>query len=157
MPASKNASPPSSPSDATGSPISGYDHVDLRFRNRAAAREFFERGLGLELMGDAPDHTFLLFGDVVLGLHDTVDDASGHGTIDHLALRVDRFDGLREWLHLRGITPVREKRRTDSQSLFLEGPEGLQVELIHRLDPSQHGCESAPHRRPGLDRSTAQA
>lgn len=145
------ATPASGP---TRPPISGFDHIDLRFHDRAAAREFFERGLGMELMGDAPDHTFLLFGNVVLGLHDAKDGSTGPAGIDHLALRVDRFDGLREWLNARGVHPVREKQRPESRSLFLAGPEGLEVELIHRLDPTQHGCRSPPHRRPAVRRST---
>jgi catechol-2,3-dioxygenase len=134
--------------EEAGSPLEGFDHLDLKVRDRRAAQQFFEAGLGMEVIGDSADHTFLLFGDVVLGLHDAGSIAPGLSDIDHLALRVREFDGLRGWLQARGITPKGEKRREGSHSLFLDGPEGLQVELVHRAEPHRHHCRSAPaHRR----------
>ncbi|MCI4342289.1 MAG: VOC family protein, partial [Thermoplasmata archaeon] len=116
----------------------GYDHLDLFVRDRPAARQFFEKGLGMDLLGDGPEHTFLLFGDVVLGLHDQEGTGVGLGGIDHLALRVRQFDGLRERLVERGLVPTEEREREDSHSLFLAGPEGLQVELVYRPEPHRH-------------------
>jgi catechol-2,3-dioxygenase len=130
------------PSPATR--IIGFDHVDLRFRDRAAARQFFEEGLGMEVMGESDEHCFLLFGDVVLGLRDAAPGPSGLEAVHHIALRVSRFEGLREWLVAHGLSPARERSRDDSNSLFLAGPEGLEVELIHRPEPHRHECESAP-------------
>jgi catechol-2,3-dioxygenase len=138
--------------DGAETPLAGFDHLDVKVRDRKAAQKFFEEGLGMDVIGDSPDHTFLLFGDVVLGLHDATAEPAGLGAIDHVALRVRQFEGLREWLKSRGITPTGEKTRDDSQSLFLNGPEGLQVELIHRPEPHQHSCSSGPvHRRGKLN------
>ncbi|MCI4364050.1 MAG: VOC family protein [Thermoplasmata archaeon] len=120
----------------------GFDHLDLWVRDRAAARQFFEKGLGMEVMGVGEEHTFLLFGDVVLGLRDAQPGATSSSQVHHLALRVSQFDGLREQLLLRGLTPVREREREDSRSLYVEGPEGIEVELIHRPEPHHHECDS---------------
>ncbi len=63
-----------------GSPTSeidllGFDHVDLRVKNRAKMRRFFVDQLGMDVIGEGDDHTFLLFGDQVLGLHDAAPNA----------------------------------------------------------------------------------
>ena len=46
----------------------GFDHVDVRVKDRPKARRFFVEQLGMDVIGEGPDHTFLLFGDQVLGL-----------------------------------------------------------------------------------------
>ena len=72
----------------------GFDHVDLNVKDRDRARRFFVEQLGLDVLGEGPDHTFLLMGDQVLGLHDAKDGAGPVG-VNHLALRVSEWTGLR--------------------------------------------------------------
>ena len=117
--------------------ILGFDHVDLRVRNREKARRFFVEQLGLDPIGEGPDHTFLLFGDQVLGLRDAKPDES-LGGVDHIALRVADWTGLRNRVRRARIVVVREKERDDSRSLFLRGPDGLTIELVYRPDPDHH-------------------
>lgn len=124
----------------------GFDHVDLKVRHREKARHFFVDQLGMEVIGEGDDHTFLLFGDQVLGLHDAAPDAATDG-IDHLALRVGSWTGLKSRVRRARIDVVSEKERTDSRSLFLKGPDGLQVELVWRPDPHTHSCRHARVRR----------
>lgn len=93
----------------------------------------------MEVIGEGPDHTFLLFGDQVLGLHDAKEGAS-LGGIDHLALRVSEWTGLRNRIGRARVTITGEKEREDSRSLFLRGPEGLKIELVWRPDPEVHSC-----------------
>src|SRR5271155_2795068 len=50
--------------------ILGFDHVDLRVTNRPKIARFFAEQLGMDVIGEGPDHTYLLFGDQVLGLRD---------------------------------------------------------------------------------------
>jgi catechol 2,3-dioxygenase-like lactoylglutathione lyase family enzyme len=125
----------------------GFDHVDIRVRNRAKVRRFFVEQLGLEVLGDGADHSFLLLGDQVLGLRDLPKGARGSG-VDHIALRVAAWTGLRNRIRRARVEVLREKERDDSRSLFLKGPDGLQIELVWRPDPSQHGCTSPRHRPP---------
>ncbi|HEV2316623.1 MAG TPA: VOC family protein [Thermoplasmata archaeon] len=117
--------------------VTGIDHVDVYARDLVGARTFFERILGADVLGASEDHTFLLFGDQVVGLRR---DRSGTGSpgVHHLAPRVDRWEGLSESLRSRGAEIREEKTRDESRSKFLEGPEGLQLELIHRPDPGRH-------------------
>jgi catechol-2,3-dioxygenase len=117
----------------------GFDHVDLSVKDRERARRFFVEQLGLEVIGEGPDHTFLLLGDQVLGLHDAKD-GPGPSGIDHLALRVSEWTGLRSRVGRARVTITGEKERQDSRSLYLRGPEGLSIELVWRPDPSLHVC-----------------
>ncbi len=95
--------------------------------------------LGLEVLGEAPDHTYLLFGDQVLGLRDSAKGETPTG-IDHIALRVSDWTGLRNRVSRARVTITGEKEREDSRSLFLRGPEGLRIELVWRPDPHVHTC-----------------
>ena len=123
----------------------GFDHVDLTVRNRAKARHFFVEQLGMDVMGEGEDHTYLALGDQVLGLHDAPAGARPSG-IDHLALRVPSWTGLKSRIRRARIEVAGEKERDDSRSLFLKGPEGLRIELIWRPDPQGFGCRHPPER-----------
>ena len=118
--------------------LTGFDHVDLRLKDRVKARHFFVDQLGMDVIGEGPDHTFLLFGDQVLGLRDAGKGEKAAG-VDHLAFRVEEWTGLRNRLKRARIDVVSEKERDDSRSIYLKGPEGLQVELVYRPDPQSHG------------------
>jgi catechol-2,3-dioxygenase len=119
--------------------ITGFDHVDLRFQDRAKARRFFVEQMGLDVLGEGPDHTFLLFGDQVLGLRDAKK-GERPGGVDHLALRVDSWLGLRSRITRARIDVTAEKERDNSRSLYLKGPEGIRIELVYRPDPATHKC-----------------
>ncbi|HYA11225.1 MAG TPA: VOC family protein [Thermoplasmata archaeon] len=119
--------------------ILGFDHVDLNVKDRDRARRFFVEQLGMDVVGEGVDHTFLLFGDQVLGLHDAKD-GQGPSGVDHLALRVSEWTGLRSRIGRARVTITGEKERDDSRSLYLRGPEGLSIELVWRPDPHVHVC-----------------
>ena len=121
----------------------GFDHVDIRIKDRARARRFFVEQLGMDVIGEGPDHTFLLFGNQVLGLRDA-SDGPGPSGIDHIALRVSEWTGLRSRVGRARVVITGEKEREDSRSLFLRGPEGLRIELVWRPDPEVHTCRQAP-------------
>jgi catechol 2,3-dioxygenase-like lactoylglutathione lyase family enzyme len=121
----------------------GFDHVDVRVKDRPKARRFFVEQLGMDVIGEGPDHTFLLFGDQVLGLRDTPEGA-GPGGIDHIALRVSEWTGLKSRVGRARVVITGEKEREDSRSLFLRGPEGLRIELVWRPDPHTHNCSHGP-------------
>ena len=121
----------------------GFDHVDIRVRDRTKAKRFFVEQLGMDVIGEGPDHTFLLFGDQVLGLRDAKDGET-LGGLDHIALRVSEWTGLRSRVGRARVVITGEKEREDSRSLFLRGPEGMRIELIWRPDPHTHSC-SHPH------------
>jgi catechol 2,3-dioxygenase-like lactoylglutathione lyase family enzyme len=129
----------------------GFDHVDVRVRDREKARRFFVEQMGMDVIGEAPDHTYLVFGDQVLGLRDATKDEKPTG-IDHIALRVSEWTGLRNRVARARVVITGEKERNDSRSLFLRGPEGLRIELVWRPDPSTHVCEHpAPPPPPAVE------
>ncbi len=115
----------------------GFDHVDVKVKDRLKARRFFVEQMGMDVIGEGPDHTYLLFGDQVLGLHDA-GDSGGPTGVDHLAFRVSEWTGLRSRVGRARVVITGEKERQDSRSLYLRGPEGLRIELIWRPDPHTH-------------------
>lgn len=115
----------------------GFDHVDVRVRDRTKAKRFFVEQLGMDLVGEGSDHTLLLFGDQVLGLHDAKDGET-LGGVDHIALRVSEWTGLRSRVGRARVVITGEQEREDSRSLYLRGPEGMRIELVWRPDPSIH-------------------
>ena len=117
----------------------GFDHVDVYVKDRPRAQRFFVEQLGLELIGEGVDHSNLLLGDQVLGLRD-LKDGKVVGGVDHVALRVSEWTGLRNRIGRARVTILGEKERQDSRSLFLRGPEGLKIELVWRPDPNVHHC-----------------
>ena len=125
--------------------ITGFDHVDLVVPHRERARHFFVDQLGLEVIGESPEHAYLLFGDQVLGLH-TTENGKGFPAVHHIALRVGAWTGLRNRLKRARLVVVAEKERDDSRSIYLKGPDGLSVELVYRPDPHLH----VAHRGPAL-------
>ncbi len=124
--------------------ITGFDHVDLRVANRAKLSRFFTEQLGMDILGEGTDHTYLLFGDQVLGLHDAKEGEKPDG-LDHVALRVNEWTGLRSRVARARVVITGEKERQDSRSLYLRGPDGIRIELVWRPDPHAHGCR---HRLP---------
>ncbi len=122
----------------------GFDHVDVRVRDRAKARRFFVEQMGMDVIGEGADHTFLLFGDQVLGLHDSDGKETTLNGIDHLAFRVSEWTGLRSRVGRSRVVITGEKERDDSRSLYLRGPEGIRIELVWRPDPHSHVCTHPP-------------
>jgi len=118
--------------------ITGFDHVDIVVKNREKARRFFTEQLRFDVIGEGPDHTFLLLGDQVLGLHDSGEGKARLAGVDHLAFRVDSWTGLRSRILRARIEVVAEKERDDSRSLYLKGPDGLSIELVWRPEPHRH-------------------
>ncbi len=120
----------------------GFDHVDLRVRDLAKSRRFFVEQLGMDVLGETGDHAYLLFGDQVLGLH-AAKDGEAVGGVDHIALRVSEWTGLKSRVQRARVVITGEKERPDSRSLYLRGPAGIKIELVWRPDPSAHTPNSA--------------
>ena len=133
--------------------IAGFDHVDIKVRDRAKARRFFVEQLGLDVLSDGPHHTFLILGNQVLGLRDPEKGERTTG-VDHIAIRVDSWLGLRSRITRARVEVTAEKERDDSRSLFLKGPNGLLIELVYRPDPGTPRCRTPrPPAAPAEDDS----
>jgi catechol 2,3-dioxygenase-like lactoylglutathione lyase family enzyme len=131
-----------------GEPFLGFDHVDLFVRDLPSTRRFFTDRLGLPIVGEGDDHAFLRLGDQVLGLR-RAEGATPPTVPHHLALRVRDLDVLVREISARGGTVTRRQERPTYRSIYLEGPEGLTIELIDRPHPEVLACEHGPaaHRR----------
>ncbi len=117
-------------------PALGVRHVALRVRDLEAAERFFVELLGyrVEWRPDADDVYLVRHGDNV-ALHRAAG-AIGPGMLDHVGLLVGRaedVDAWASWLEARGATLAARPRthRDGARSLYLAGPEGLVVQLLH--------------------------
>jgi catechol 2,3-dioxygenase-like lactoylglutathione lyase family enzyme len=125
--------PVSSPSGRP--PALGLRHVALRVRDLPAAEDFFVRLLGYEVeWRPDPENVYLTRGDDNLALHRG--DAGGPGALDHLGIFVPRaedVDAWERWLEGAGATLKARPRthRDGTRSLYVAGPEGIVVQLIH--------------------------
>ena len=120
----------------TAPPTLGLRHVALRVRDLEAAERFFVELLGysVEWRPD-PENVYLArhLDSVALHRHGS---AGGAGLLDHVGLAVPRaedVDAWAAWLEARGARLVARPRthRDGARSLYLAGPEGLVVQIIH--------------------------
>jgi catechol 2,3-dioxygenase-like lactoylglutathione lyase family enzyme len=117
-------------------PALGVRHVALRLRDVAAGERFFVDLLGYRVeWRPGADEVYLARQHDNVALH-RVGDAAGRGLLDHVGLAVPRaedVDAWAAWLQGRGarlLSPPRT-HRDGARSLYLEGPEGLVVQIIH--------------------------
>jgi catechol 2,3-dioxygenase-like lactoylglutathione lyase family enzyme len=119
----------------TAPPALGLRHVALRVRDLDAVERFFVGLLGyrVEWRPD-PDDVYLARAGDSVALHRA--EAAPGGMLDHLGLAVERADDVDRWaeyLEARGVA-LRARPRTHrdgARSLYVEGPEGLVVQIIH--------------------------
>ena len=117
-------------------PALGLRHVALRVRDLDAAERFFVDLLGyrVEWRPDG-ENVYLIRHRDNVALH-RVGDASGPGLLDHVGILVERaedVDAWASWLEARGaqLTARPRTHRDGARSLYLAGPEGLVVQIIH--------------------------
>ncbi|HTP27156.1 MAG TPA: VOC family protein [Anaeromyxobacteraceae bacterium] len=125
-------------------PVLGLRHVALRVRDVAATERFFVELLGyrVEWRPDA-ENVYLARRNDNLAVHRSPD-TSGRGMLDHIGLAVPRaedVDAWATWLEARGadISARPRTHRDGARSLYLRGPEGILVQIIHHanlLDPA---------------------
>ncbi len=127
--------------------LMGFDHIELRVKNREKARRFFVEQIGMDILTEGEDHTHLLFGDQVLVLRDAKEKETVGG-VDHLAFRVSEWTGLKSRVQRSRVVITGEKEREDSRSLYLRGPDGIRIELVWRPDPTMHTahCSGVPKK-----------
>src|ERR1700674_1145699 len=121
---------------ATPPPALGLRHVALRVRDLVAAERFFVDLLGyrVEWRPD-DDNVYLILKRDNVALH-RVPDLLGPCLLDHVGILVERaedVDAWAAWLEARGARlAARPKTHRDgARSLYLAGPEGLVVQIIH--------------------------
>jgi catechol 2,3-dioxygenase-like lactoylglutathione lyase family enzyme len=117
-------------------PALGLRHVALRVKDLEAAERFFVDLLGyrVEWRPDADDLYLAGEGDNI-ALH-RIRESPGPGSLDHLGFAVGRAEEVDAWasyLTSRGAEIVSPPRthRDGARSLYLKGPEGLTLQIIH--------------------------
>lgn len=126
--------------------ISGFDHIVLRVRDKAAMLGFYVDVLGLTIDRDRPELglTHIRTGpqmidlvtlDGPLGRHGGAGPGAEGRNLDHFALQVRPFDAdaIRAHLSAHGVSVAEEGPRYgadgDGFSLYIRDPEGNTVEL----------------------------
>ncbi len=121
-------------------PSLGLRHAALRVRDLAAAEDFFVRVLGYEVAWRPdPENVYLRRNADDVALHHVTPGSGapeGKGMLDHLGIFVPRaedVDAWEKWLDARGARIVARPRthRDGARSLYVEGPEGIVVQVLH--------------------------
>lgn len=129
-------------------PSLGLRHVALSVEDLAAAERFFVEVLGyaVEWRPDAENVYLARHGDNV-ALH-RAGERKPPGMLDHVGILVGRaedVDAWAGWLAARGARVLAPPRthRDGARSLYVEGPEGLVVQILHHppalVGSSAHG------------------
>jgi catechol 2,3-dioxygenase-like lactoylglutathione lyase family enzyme len=117
-------------------PSLGLRHAALRVKDLAGAEAFFVGVLGYEVeWRPDPDDVYLTSGGDNLALH-RVERGDDPGLLDHLGILVERAEDVDAWerhLDRAGARIVARPRthRDGARSLYVAGPEGLVVQIIH--------------------------
>ncbi len=123
----------------TGPPCLGLRHAALRVHDLAAAEDFFIRVLGYEVAWRPdPENVYLRRNadDVALHRVGAREVVVANGMLDHLGIFVPRAEDVDAWeKHLDGcgarIVARPRTHRDGARSLYVEGPEGLVVQVLH--------------------------
>ena len=117
-------------------PTLGLRHAALTVRDLAAAEAFFVDLLGyrVEWRPD-PENVYLVRAEDDVALHRGAPEA-GKGLLDHLGLFVAHAEDVDAWeRHLDACGAKLAARARDhrdgTRSLYVEGPEGIVVQIIH--------------------------
>jgi len=121
--------------DAVRPPSLGLRHAALRVRDLAAAEAFFTGPMGYRVAWRPdPESVYLVRDGDNLALHRAAE-GGGRGLFDHLGILVARPEDLDAWeRHLDAVGAhllARPRSHRDgSRSLYVEGPEGIVVQVI---------------------------
>ena len=121
-------------------PLTDLHHVALRTKDLTASERFYMEVLGMEKV-DRPDFDFpgawlqmgetmfhLMAGYAALGPDGEI--SSGSGAVDHLAIKAQGFDEMRDKFERSGIN-YKENNLRDFGiwQLFINDPDGVIIEL----------------------------
>jgi catechol 2,3-dioxygenase-like lactoylglutathione lyase family enzyme len=118
-------------------PLLGIRHVALFARDLAAAERFWVDVMGYEVeWRPDPDNLYLRGGRDNLAIH-RGEPAPG-GALDHIGIAVAMAEDVDAWaahLQAKGVVLERQPKthRDGSRSLYLRGPEGLLIQIIHHI------------------------
>lgn len=121
--------------DLARPPSLGLRHAALQVRDLAAVEAFFTGPLGYQVTWRPdPDNVYLVRDGDNLALH-RAQDGAGKGLLDHLGIRVAEPGDLEAWerhLDAAGARIAARPRthRDGSRSLYVEGPEGIVVQVL---------------------------
>jgi catechol 2,3-dioxygenase-like lactoylglutathione lyase family enzyme len=110
--------------------------VALKVHDLQAAERFFVEVLGYRVEWRPEDESVYLVGNADnVALH-RAPEPTAPGRLDHIGIavaRADDVDAWAAWLQSRGATLLAQPKthRDGARSLYLEGPEGLVIQIIH--------------------------
>jgi catechol 2,3-dioxygenase-like lactoylglutathione lyase family enzyme len=117
-------------------PALGLRHVALFVHDLAAAERFFVDVLGYRVeWRPEEDDVYLTRHQDSVALH-RARERPAHGMLDHVGILVahaDDVDAWARWVADQGATILTAPRthRDGARSLYVEGPEGLVVQILH--------------------------
>ncbi len=121
-------------------PLLGFSHVQLRVHDVAASQHWYTTVLGLELLTEAADGSYVALqhrpGHLAIVLSRREDPATARGptdSLDHLAFAVRDGATLQRWadhLTAAGVDHEGVVLELGKPSLQLRDPDGVAIELV---------------------------
>lgn len=97
----------------------GIDHIAIYVKDMESAKKFFLEGLGLTHKATYGDEFFMTIGNQIIALFKSDNEDQ---TINHLALKVDDFEGIKKKLKDLGY------KLYDGD--MVDGPNGICIQLV---------------------------
>ena len=98
--------------------VLGIDHIAVYVSDMKAATKFF-LDLGLKVDAEYKDEIFFSVGDQKLAIFKGTNTTQ---TINHLALKVDDFEGMKKQMQSKGHKVYKHD--------MVDGPDGLRLQLV---------------------------
>lgn len=124
--------------------ITGLHHIGVKVSNAEVSKEFYEKLLGFENVGEcrngASHLTFMRNGSCVIELIEKPgQEFENAGRVDHVALNVEGIDELYETLKAQGVEFINTAINQADwilggvKNVFFKGPDGERIELFEVL------------------------
>lgn len=112
------------------------NHVHLKTHDPKATAQFYVDNFGGEIVGEAGNNGLRVR---LHGLHLNIttiiptQQREQHLGVEHLALNTDDYAGTLAGLRAKGVQVLEELQNPDGRRVgFLQGPDGVQVEVIEQ-------------------------
>ena len=117
-------------------PTGGLRHVALQVRKLEECEQFYTSLLGMKVeWRPDPDNVYLTSGHDNLALHRAQDDfvAANAQRLDHIGFLVQDIESTLEEMKRKGVRISTELKVLPGRKVaFVDGPEGIRIELIER-------------------------
>lgn len=123
--------------------IKALDHINIDVRNVKETVDFYQKLFGFETFeeGSSGDHPYAIIGKAAtayLCIYEVPELDISHNTVSHIGFNIQNFDQVEEFLSSHHIPIKLSHEYSRSRSIYLEDPNGYEIELSEKLGGDIH-------------------